>query len=343
MNKVKLKQNTLSWEKARSTRIGSSEVFDIVRYYASDDELQNCGINAERFREESPYTTAWALYHKILNDGIFKREELAPEYAEYGHAVEPYGLRVLQRGRSRKLKAGEVYADDRLIASVDISGLAEEVDIKPFDYGNGYPRVGQKFVCEQKSMMPRMIKNGVPFKYIIQAQYQIMQTEADFFILQIMILKDDTVFNRGKICQMSPSKRYKYLDDNNMDVMHLYFQNNVQLSCLIKVCLDRFFEDIDNQNEPTPFIVDDSTRNIMQSIWLNSAFDSKKKLDWDLTEYFMIKSKLDLLERLRKEELQRIMEHAMKNNACMFRSETGHTAKFSRDGKFLIKDPEVVA
>ena len=81
MKKVKLKQNTLSWEKARSTRIGSSEVFDIVRYYASDDELQNCGINAERFREESPYTTAWALYHKILNDGVYKREELAPEYA----------------------------------------------------------------------------------------------------------------------------------------------------------------------------------------------------------------------------------------------------------------------
>lgn len=343
MNKVKLKQNTLSWEKARSTRIGSSEVFDIVRYYASDDELQNCGINAERFREESPYTTAWALYHKILNDGIFKREELAPEYAEYGHAVEPYGLRVLQRGRSRKLKAGEVYADDRLIASVDISGLAEEVDIKPFDYGNGYPRIGQRFVCEQKSMMPRMIKNGVPFKYIIQAQYQIMQTEADFFILQIMILKDDTVFNRGKICQMSPSKRYKYLDDNNMDVMHLYFQNNVQLSCLIKVCLDRFFEDIDNQNEPTPFIVDDSTRNIMQSIWLNSAFDSKKRLEWDLEEYVMTKSKLDLLERRRKGIIQGLVELAMKNNACIFDSPTGHTAKFSRDGKFLIKDPEVVA
>ena len=341
MNKVKVKQGTLTWERLRNNRIGSSEVFDIVRYYASDDELQNCGINAENFRNEAPYTTAWALYHKMLNDGIFKREELPPEYAEYGHAVEPYGVRVLRQGRKNKLIPGEVYADDRMIASLDITGIAEDVDtVKPFNYGFGYPKKGQKFVCEQKSMLPKIVKNGVPFKYIIQAQYQILKTKADFYILQIMILKDDTVFNRGKICQMSPAKRYKYLDDN-MDVMHLYFQNNVQLACLIETCLDRFFEDVDNRNEPTPFISDDSMRNIMQSIWLNSSFDGKKRLDWKLEEYAYIKSEIDTLEKRRKEELQRIVELAMKNNACMFTSEPGYTAKFSKDGKFLIKEPEV--
>lgn len=71
MNKTSLKQGTLAWDNARATRIGSSEVFDIVRYYATDDELQNCGFNAEAVRAEKPYTTAWALYHKMLNDGIF--------------------------------------------------------------------------------------------------------------------------------------------------------------------------------------------------------------------------------------------------------------------------------
>ena len=108
MKKIKLKQGTLLWEKARATRIGSSEVFDIVRYYASDDELQNCGINAEDFRNEKPYTTAWALYHKLMDDGIYKKEALDPEYAEYGHAVEPYGVYVLQKGRAKKLRPGEV-------------------------------------------------------------------------------------------------------------------------------------------------------------------------------------------------------------------------------------------
>jgi hypothetical protein len=341
VKKVKLKQGTLVWEKAKSTRIGSSEVFDIVRYYATDDELQNCGINAERFREESPYTTAWALYHKILNDGVYKREELAPEYAEYGHAVEPYGLRVLQRGRGRKLKAGEVYADDRLIASVDISGIAEEIDIVPFDFGYGKPKSGQKFVCEQKTMNPLVVKKGIPYKYIIQAQYQILKTKSDFYILQIMILNEDNVFLRGKISQMSPIKRYKYLDDN-MTVKHLYFHDNIQLSCLIETCLDRFFEDVDNMNEPTPYIVDDSTRNIMKSIWLNSSFDSNKRMEWDLNDYVTTKSKIDFLERRRKGMIQELVEHAMCNNACIFDSPTGHTAKFSRDGKLLIKDPEVV-
>ena len=149
MNKTKLKQGTLAWEKARETRIGGSEVFDIVRYYAADEELQNCGINAEKFRAERPYTSAWALYHKLRRDGLYHREALAPEFAEYGHAIEPYGVSVLQRGRVKKLKPGEVYADDKLIVSLDIAGTAEEVDIFPFDYGTGKPRLGQKFVCEQ--------------------------------------------------------------------------------------------------------------------------------------------------------------------------------------------------
>jgi hypothetical protein len=85
--KTKLKQGTIAWEQARDTRIGSSDIFDIVKYYATDDELQNCGINAEAFREENPYTTAWALYHKMKRDGLFHREELPPELADYGHTV----------------------------------------------------------------------------------------------------------------------------------------------------------------------------------------------------------------------------------------------------------------
>lgn len=50
MQKIKIKQNTLGWEKLREQRIGSSEVFDLVRYYATDEELQNCGISADKFR-----------------------------------------------------------------------------------------------------------------------------------------------------------------------------------------------------------------------------------------------------------------------------------------------------
>lgn len=339
MKRVKVNQGTLQWEQIRESRIGSSEVYDIVRYYASDEELQNCGINAEDFRREKPYTTAWALYHKMQGDGFFKREALAPEFAEYGHAVEPYGVKLLQKGRKKRLKPGVVYADKRLIASLDIEGIAEEIDIRPFDYGNGKPKIGQRFVCEQKSMMPIVVKHGVPFKYIVQAQYQIMSTGADFFILQIMVLKDDTVFNRGKICQMSHRKRYEYLD-NNMVVSHFYFRNNEHLAQLIRECLNRFFDDVDNNREPKPFLEVDSTQNVIESIRLNALYNDKMTVEYDLTEYIRAKDEENRATAVRKKLLQDIVDKAMEYNACRFKMDDGTTALFAKNGSFRVNRAE---
>lgn len=339
MNKTKLKQGTLAWEKARATRIGSSEIFDIVRYYASDEELQNCGINAENIRAEKPYTTAWALYHKMRNDGIFQRQELPPELAEYGHAVEPYGLSVLREGRRLKLKAGEVYISDQLIASLDISGFSEDIDVRPFDYGAGMAGSGKRFVCEQKSIMPNVIKNGLPHKYIIQAQYQIAMTGADFYILQIMVLDNDTTFERGKIVQMSTQKRRQYLQDK-MTVTHLYFQNNEHLAMLIKTCVNRFFSDVDGYNEPTPFIEHDSQRNIIDSIRANTYYNKGLSLEFDLSEYVKAKGNEDAAKKSRQDCLQKIIEAAKEFNASRFKSKDGTTASFSADGKFLVRPPK---
>ena len=340
MRRVKLKQGTLAWEKARETRIGSSEIFDIVKYYSTEQELQNCGINAEHFRAEKPFTTVWALYHKMLGDGFYQKEELPPEFAEYGHAVEPYGVRFLQKGREKKLKPGEVWLSDRLIASLDIAGTAESIDIRPYDYGYGSPKLGQRFVCEQKTMLPQMLKNGLPFKYIIQAQYQILQTKADFYILQLMVLDDDTVFNRGRIFQMPPSKRYKYLDEN-MRVSHYYFKNNEHLSRLIEECITRFFKDVDTRCEPMPFIAYDTPKNIIESIRLNALYNDKLVVGYDLTAYIEAKKAESDAEQKRKAELQRIVELAKLNNACRFRSEDGSSGTFAKDGSFRMKIPEV--
>lgn len=339
MKKVKLKQGTLAWEKARATRIGGSEVFDIVRYYASDEELQNCGINAEDFKAETPYTTAWALYHKILNDGIYKKEALAPEFAEYGHAVEPYGVYCLQKNRVKKLKPGEVYVNDRLVASLDVSGIAEEIDIIPFSYGEGTAKIGQRFVCEQKTMMPIMLKKGIPFKYIVQAQYQIEMTKADFFILQIMTLNEDTPFIRGKICQMSRKTKYKYLDEN-MVVRNVYFKSNEHLAQLIRTCLDRFFKAVEERKEPTPFIENDSQQNIIESIRLNSFYDDNADVEFDLTDFAEAKKQEDEAGGRRREQMQKIIELAKEKNACRFHSPKGDTAKFSKNGRFLFKEKE---
>lgn len=339
MNKTNLKQGTLKWEKARATRIGSSEIFDIVRYYATSKELQNCGINAEQLRAEKPYTTAWALYHKMLADGIYQKQELAPELAEYGHAVEPYGVDVLQRGRRLKLKPTDVYVSDRLIASLDVSGISEEIDEKPFDYGNGYVRSGKVFVCEQKTMMPSVIKNGLPLKYIIQAQYQVAMTGADFYILQLMVLNNDTVFERGKIVQMSNKKRAEYLQDK-MKVTHLYFQNNEHLAMLIKACIKRFFDDVDSHKEPKAFVGYDSARNIIDSIRINTFYNRDLELEFDLTEYIEAKKAVEEAEIVQQASLQEIVEAAKKFNVSRFVSPDGTTASFSANGAFRIKAPK---
>ena len=341
LNKTTLKQGTLDWEKARETRIGGSEVFDIVRYYAADDELQNCGINAEDFKSEKPYTTAWALYHKLRKDGIYQKEELEPEFAEYGHAVEPYGLYVLNSGRTRKLKSGEVYANDRLIASLDISGISEDVDVRPFNYGAGFVPKGKKFVCEQKSMMPKVVKNGLPYKYIIQAQYQLIASKADFYILQIMILEEDTVFERGKITQMSKKKRCEYLKDK-MSVNMIYFANNPHLAALIETCLKRFFYDVDHLKEPIAFIYNDTPKNIIESIRINTCYNKALTLTYDLSEYAKLKAEADEAEQKRKTELQKIIEQAKEYNASKFKSEDGkYTGSFTAAGAFLLKEREI--
>lgn len=342
MKKTKLKQGTLDWEKARSVRIGSSEVFDIVKYYATDSELQYCGFNAEDFRAEAPYTTVWALYHKLLDDGLYQKEALAPEFAEYGHAVEPYGVRVLQEGRARKLKPGSVYVDGRLIASLDIEGVAEVIDEVPYMNGHGKPSAGERFVCEQKTMMPQVIKNDLPFKYLIQAQYQIMQTKAKFFILQLMVLKDDTVFNRGKICQMSKPARFKYLKDGAMRVSHYYFKNNPHLEKLIEKCIGLFLSDVDARREPRPFIAHDITKNVIESIRLNTLYNDKLVFDYDLSLYRQAKKAEDEAILHRKKLLQQIVDVAKENNVCRFLSDDGVSAAFAKDGSFRMRIPSEV-
>ena len=341
LDRVKLKQGTLLWEKAKASRIGSSDIFDIVRYYSTDEELQNCGINAEDFRKEKPYTSVWALYHKMLGDGLYKREELAAEYAEYGHAAEEYGVYMLQKGRGKKLKPGPVYANDRLIASLDIEGVSEECDAgHSFDYGSGTPSAGARFVCEQKTMRPEMLKKAMPFKYIVQAQYQILQTGADFFILQFMTLSEDTPFIRGKICAMPRKKKFSYLDEN-MTVMHYYFKNNPHLSRLIEVCIGRFFEAVGKKEEPEPFLGCDTQQNIIESIRLNSLYNDGYVLDYELNGFLEAKRAEELYAGKRKQELEKIIEAAKKNNVCRFRSSDGSSGYFSKNGRFLTKEATV--
>jgi hypothetical protein len=336
MKKYALKQGTREWENARETRIGSSEIFDIVRYYATEQELLNCGLNPDEVKGEKPYVTAWALYHKILKDGLFQRAELDPAFAEYGHAMEHYGRSILQSGRTAKLKNGTVYADERCIASLDIEGISEDIDRKEFDFGSGTVPLGEQFICEQKTLFE--FKDKLPVKYIIQAQFQITMTKKDFFILQVMILKNDTPFERGKItslCDTNRNKMFEYLN-GKVAVNHYYFANNKYLAILIGLCLERFFYDVKNRNEPRAFIETDSQKNIIASLRANSFYNDKLTAEYPLLKYAELKTAADMAEQIRKDELQKIIDFAREQNASRFKCD-GFTAQFDAAGKFLLK------
>ncbi len=342
MKRISLKQGTRAWESAKESRIGSSEVFDIVRYYASDNELQNCGINAELFREEQPFVSTWALYHKIINDGVYRKPLLEPYLTEYGLAMEKYGLHCLQKDRRLKLKKGVVYISNKLIASLDISGISESIDEQPFDYGNRIIRAGKRFVCEQKTISP--FKDHLPLKYIIQAQYQILMSNADYFMLQAMILDNDAPFERGKIVSLANTNKKKFFEyvTPKVKVQYFRFNNNEALASLIKLCLDRFFKDVENRQEPKPFLETDKVSNIICSIRNNSFYNPDLAKEFDLSHYIEAKKRYDLAEQDKQAEMQRIIDFAKENNCSKFYSKDGTTASFSANGRLLIKESKEV-
>jgi hypothetical protein len=272
----------------------------------------------------------------LLKDGLFQRAELEPALAEYGHAMEHYGRGLLQYDRANKLKHGTVYADNRCIASLDIEGTAEMMDqMHGFDFGSQHISIGDKFVCEQKTLF--QYKDKLPVKYVIQAQFQITMTKKDFFILQVMILKNDTEFERGKITMLaekSPAKLAEYLE-GKVAVNHYYFANNEALAVLIKLCLERFFADVDKRREPQAFIETDSQKNIILSLRANSFYNDKMVLDFDLTRYAQLKDAEKAAEQARLDELQKIVDLARANNASRFKCDT-YTAQFSANGSFLV-------
>lgn len=339
MKRLKIKQGTRAWENVKEKRIGSSEVFDIVRYYATDTELQNCGIDAKQFREETPFVTTWALYHKILGDGVYQKPLLEPEYGEYGLAMEQYGLKVLQENRQYKLRKGDVYVNDKLIASLDISGIAEDIDIEKL---GGKAKVGDKFVCEEKTIIP--FKDHLPLKYVIQAQYQISHSNSKFFILLAMILNKDTPFERGKIVSLANTSKKKFLEyvKDKVKVQLIYFNNNEALAQLINVCLERFFKDVNDRKEPKPYISVDSVSNVMISIRQNSFYNPDLTKEYDLKEYAICKENLDNAKKEKDKVLQKIIEYAMQNNCSRFISSNGYSATITSNGRFLLKEPKGV-
>ena len=163
----------------------------------------------------------------------------------------------------------------------------------------------------------------------------------DFYILQLMVLDQDDTFLRGKLCGMGRNRRHAYFD-KHLRVSLFYFKNNVQLGRLIEECLKRFFLDVEHSREPRAFLEQDCPANIIESIRLNALHQDAFPLPENLERYLKLKISADNAEKLRKEELQRLIDIAKENNCCKFISEDGTTGMFDKRGGFRVRSGEVL-
>jgi len=89
MKQLTLKQNTQNWLDYKKDKIGSSEIFGLIRYYITDQELQNVGINSDQFSED-PYVTAFQLYHKFKNPAIYIEPGFDEHLGKFGKRIEEF-------------------------------------------------------------------------------------------------------------------------------------------------------------------------------------------------------------------------------------------------------------
>ena len=104
---------------------------------------------------------------------------------------------------------------------------------------------------------------------------------------------------------------------------------------------DRERQYVDAKKEPTPFVTYDTPKNIIESIRLNSLYNDKLKLNYELADYIEAKKAEEQAELKRKQILQSIVELAKENNACKFVSSDGTIGAFAKDGSFRLRFPEV--
>ncbi len=184
LNIIKLKQKSNAWLDLKDTRIGSSEIYGLVKYYIKDEELESLGINSTEFKEK-PYTTAWEIWHKFMSKDIYVRKPLEWVLAEYGNSIEKFAFKWIQKKENFKygecaFNEGEVYTNDNdiRIASLDIEAMINSTEIFQDSNGNDISlKDDNEFVVEVKAMSKfkvskdKIITSGVDWKYILQLQY----------------------------------------------------------------------------------------------------------------------------------------------------------------------------
>jgi hypothetical protein len=256
--RVRLKQKSQEWLDFKKNKIGSSEIFGLIKYYITEEELINIGINKDFF-QDLPYSTAYELFHKLKNPSLYISEPLKKEYVLYGDKIEEFAYEYLTseyNPYNSKISHGGIFTKDNLIASLDFEGEANSNKIIE-DVNNNYISLkdNPKYLIEIKAMSQSLVKSsklltmGCDWKFIFQTQFAMMLSGYKFCKIFIVSLINDNQFERGYICGLNKKQAYKYIMQN-AEFYSFIYKERPEYQYLIKLALDRFNFDLRANNTP---------------------------------------------------------------------------------------------
>lgn len=316
MRKVNLKQGSIQWLSARSSRIGASEAYAIIRHYASENELLNCGIQPDDIISEVPFIGVYALYQKIAAGATLNNISIWD--SEFGHALEAW----FKNKFSVKPKS-PVYLDHQSIVSLDA------ID------GSGCEYVPDGAIVEIKTNRHKTTK----LAWVIQATLQCAAAQRDEAYIAVISLFDVSEARRGAVVNayntMGKRKFFKYIDTLNPQVDVIKMEYNPKLFALWKVCLERFFYDLKLNLPPLPIIGEIKDKSSIKEL-LSNYNDEVNIAEEELLEYEKSCRLLKEAQEYKNITEQKLFEYSVKNKARALKSEN-MMAKWSASGALLLK------
>ncbi len=344
---IDIKQRTNKWFDLRSNKIGSSEIFALIQYYATDNELLSCGIQPKDFREESSFDTAFGLYHKIKKTKEYFTKPLSRAFADYGSAMETYAKQWLKNRYKIDIEDGFVFVDNDSIASTDVIGVWKDTTIQ--DYNGNYIDVVDNpcFIVEIKTInnfkyQTKTLITGIDWRTIIQYQYQLYISGLEWGGILAMILENDTIEERCYIAglsQASKSKFIKYLEPKVKT--EIYFMQKIPaFRGLFSVVLERFFSDIKNSNEPSMYPDKEESKAIFNMIRnYQDTFRENYVIDGNLSNFIEAKTNFDKAKE-NFENQKNIMINALYMSKSLKIIDNKNLKKIEIDGRnaLILKD-----
>jgi len=314
MKKINVKQRSLGWYNLRATRIGASEAWGILRYYATEQELLNVGIDPLEAKQEVPYSTSYRLYKKMI--GTPEDSKISIYDAQFGEAMEFW-----VKSKFTSKPSSNVYIDKNNIVSLDIAG------------GSGAPWVAP--IIEIKTR--REIADKPLLSWRIQMSLQCRaEGSSECGLLQIALFGFDEVL-RGRVGfayeKLNHKKFLEFMENLEKEIVFDLYQRDDRLLALYDVCMERFLKDVSDKNPPIPVIAEEPTTAAIGE--LIGSYTGQT--EYNLKRYLKLKRLGNLIKDELDKEKQSIFVKCINTMSISVFDEFGNSGKFNARS-FLTKE-----